>query len=97
MTKLKIQEKHGVGNVVDARYPFEDITAGDMFYNYDMDWLVMTFEVEAGDFALVELTSGEVVTNDDDGYFEDTFERLTKVYGDWYPVSKAKLKFTVGE
>lgn len=97
MTKLKIKENVGKGNPVDANYPFDNIEAGDMFYCYDVDWLVMVVQSEHEKYSLIELASGEVIPGEEREYFEDIFDRLTIENGEWYPVSKTSIKFTVGE
>lgn len=97
MTKLKIKENVGSAEAIDESYPFEDIDSGDMFYCYGADTLIIVIDDREGEYHLIDLTNGEIISGDDDKYFEDTFDRLTEEYGEWYPVNKTKITFKVGE
>lgn len=96
MTKLKIKEDVGSGKSVDENYPFDEIENGDMFYNYNMDWLVLIVYTDC-EYRLIELTGGTQVEEHPGEDFDNLFSRLTEEYGEWYPVRKAKLTFKVGD
>ncbi|MNK14411.1 hypothetical protein D3C87_325340 [compost metagenome] len=97
MTKLKIKEDVGNGNPVTCNFDFDGIENGDMFYCYDSDVLIMIVSENSDQSAFIDLSSCERMPDSKNEHVEDVFQRITEEYGDFYPVSKAKIKFKVGE
>jgi hypothetical protein len=98
MTKLTLKENLVKKTPVTSDYDFNNIESGDMFHCYESDKTIfVAINEETFQYVLVDLSDGTVVPEEPLEYFEDVFKRLTELYGKWYFISNAQIKFTVGE
>lgn len=96
MTKLKIKEKINFSTDTPEIYA-NCLESGDMLYSYEYDILLLVMENENSDFFLFNLTDSKILNDDGFDYFNEVFEHYNKRFGPFYPVTKAKITFKVGD